>query len=76
MSKKRITIDRAKLSDILETESEITSKELNDILTRVDSTSTTLPHWLVVLLKVIAYAIGIILAGYGTSAAAQTIFFN
>lgn len=29
--------------------------------------------WWVVLLKVLAYAIGLILAGYGTTAAAQTL---
>lgn len=31
------------------------------------------PKWWVVLLKVLAYAIGLLLAGYGTTAAAQTI---
>lgn len=31
------------------------------------------PKWWVVLLKILAYAIGLILAGYGTTAAAQTI---
>ena len=29
--------------------------------------------WWVILLKVLAYAIGLLLAGYGTSAAAQTL---
>lgn len=29
--------------------------------------------WWVVVLKVVAYAIGLILAGYGTSAAATTL---
>lgn len=37
--------------------------------------SKTLPKWLVVLLKSIAYAIGLILAGYGTASAA-TVFIN
>lgn len=31
------------------------------------------PKWWVVLLKILAYAIGLLLAGYGTTAAAQTI---
>lgn len=31
------------------------------------------PKWWVVLLKVLAYAIGLILAGYGTTAAAMTL---
>lgn len=33
-----------------------------------------IPEWLVVVLKVLAYLIGLLLAGYGTSAAAQTLF--
>lgn len=31
------------------------------------------PKWWVVLLKVLAYAIGLLLAGYGTTAAAMTL---
>ena len=31
------------------------------------------PKWWVVLLKILAYAIGLLLAGYGTTAAAQSI---
>lgn len=31
-----------------------------------------LPEWLIILLKVLAYLIGLLLAGYGTAAAAQT----
>lgn len=31
--------------------------------------------WWVTALKILAYAIGLILGGYGTSAAAQTLFF-
>lgn len=30
--------------------------------------------WAVLALKVVAYAVGLLLAGYGTTAAAQTIF--
>ena len=33
-----------------------------------------IPEWLVVVLKVLAYLIGLLLAGYGTSAAAQSLF--
>ena len=33
-----------------------------------------IPEWLVVVLKVLAYLIGLLLAGYGTSATAQTLF--
>ena len=42
---------------------------LNQALANVDDA----PKWWVVLLKILAYAIGLILAGYGTTAAAQTI---
>jgi len=36
---------------------------------------TSTPWW-VILLKVIVYAIGLVLAGYGTSAVAQTFFIH
>lgn len=76
MSKnKKIKIDLSKLDDILSTESEISAREKAAIVDRMLANSDELPHWVVVLLKVIAYAIGIVLAGYGTSAAAQT-FLN
>ena len=42
--------------------------ELNEVL---DSEQGT--PWWVVVLKVLVYAIGLILAGYGTTAAAQTL---
>ncbi len=35
---------------------------------------TPIPAWLVTLLKVIAYAIGLVLAGIGTTATAATLF--
>lgn len=73
---KKITIKKEQLADILQTESEITGKEFSSIMSRVEQTSTELPHWVVILLKVIAYAIGIILAGYGTAASAQTLFLH
>lgn len=77
MSKnQKIKISRAHLLDILETEPELSKKEVEEILSRVDSSSDELPHWLVVTLKVIAYAIGIILAGYGSAAAASTLFIH
>ena len=37
---------------------------------------SNLPSWLVTLLKVVAYAIGLVLAGYGTTAAAANVFIN
>lgn len=43
-------------------------EEINDILDHAEGTP-----WWVIVLKTIAYIIGLILAGYGTAAAAQTI---
>ena len=43
-------------------------EEINDILDHAKGTP-----WWVIALKAIAYIIGLILAGYGTTAAAQTL---
>lgn len=67
------------------------NKKINHILTLVESMDTltdkekemltaacndkTLPAWLLTLLKVVAYALGLVLAGYGTANAATT-FIN
>lgn len=76
MKDKKFSITKSKLQDILGTESEISHKELESIIERVESTSEPIPHWLVVTLKVLAYALGLILAGIGTTASAATLFFN
>lgn len=74
MKEKKFTISQSKLEDILSTESEISQRELTDIVSRVSQTSEPLPHWLIVTLKVIAYALGLVLAGVGTTASAQILF--
>lgn len=43
-------------------------EEINDILDHAKGTP-----WWVIVLKAIAYIIGLVLAGYGTTAAAQTL---
>lgn len=43
-------------------------EEINDILDHAKGTP-----WWVIALKAIAYIIGLVLAGYGTTAAAQTL---
>lgn len=42
--------------------------QINKALEKVDGSP-----WWVIVLKVLAYAIGLLLAGYGTTAAAQTL---
>lgn len=46
-------------------------EDVADVLRDV-KTDKSSPWW-VILLKVIVYAIGLVLAGYGTTAAAQTL---
>lgn len=54
-------------------DSGMSTKDIDELLVETTATPTSLPKWLVILLKAIAYAIGLILAGYGTTAAAQTL---
>lgn len=56
-------------------ESVMTKEEREQALATINAAideSSGSPWW-VILLKVLAYAIGLLLAGYGTTAAAQTI---
>ncbi|MCQ2283036.1 MAG: hypothetical protein MJZ99_10515 [Bacteroidales bacterium] len=53
------------------------SSSSDQILHQVDAVTAkgfTFPSWLVGLLKVLGYAIGIILAGVGTTAVASTVY--
>ena len=62
-------------NSLLANSSEAKTDDLKGMLSKITSTlenEKSTPWW-VVLLKVIAYAIGLILAGYGTTAAAMTI---
>lgn len=53
----------------------VTDEERKQALTAIEKAlqDDDSPKWWVVLLKVLAYAIGLILAGYGTTAAAMTL---
>lgn len=53
----------------------VTDEERKQALTAIEKAlqDDDTPKWWVVLLKVLAYAIGLILAGYGTTAAAMTL---
>lgn len=50
-------------------ETKLTGTQIDSIVDKVAEDNPNTPWWVVVL-KVIAYAIGIILAGYGTASAA------
>lgn len=58
-------------SVVSQTNGKVSVDQINEIL---DSLPKTGSPWWVVFLKVLAYAIGLILAGYGTTAAAATLF--
>lgn len=75
MKEKKISITEKQLQDILGTQADLTQRELDDIMSRANSLSEPMPHWLIVTLKIIAYALGLVLAGYGTTASATTLFF-
>lgn len=57
------------------TETYLTGTQIETIVAKVSEDNPNTPWWVVVL-KVIAYAIGIILAGYGTAAAATLYLPN
>ena len=57
------------------TETKLTGTQIDTIVDKVAKDNPNTPWWVVVL-KVIAYAIGIILAGYGTAAAATLYLPN
>lgn len=58
------TLDMSNLSDV----------DIEVIISKLLAVSSTASPWWVILLKVIAYAIGLIVAGYSTTAAAMTLF--
>lgn len=67
----KITIDEARAA--LEGRG-YTKESLETILGALKSASKDAPKWWVIVLKTLAYLIGLLLAGYGTEAAAATIF--
>lgn len=74
--KQKIKVSVSQLKDILSSEPDISDREKRDIVERALQNSEELPHWVVILLKVIAYAIGIVLAGYGSVASAQDFLIH
>lgn len=53
----------------------VSQEVINNITYRLAKDNPTSPWW-VLLLKVLAYAIGLILAGVGTTATAATLFIH
>lgn len=65
--KARQTLTCLDLSNLSEVEIEV-------IISKLLAASPAASPWWVILLKVIAYAIGLIVAGYSTTATAMTFF--
>ena len=75
MNKKKISCSTEQLREVLESRAEVTSNEVDTI---IDSLLAVTPSssWWIVLLKVIAYTIGLILAGIGTVSAQCLTFIS
>lgn len=67
----KVTIKQAR--EILAAE-RIDSAVANNVLRELENATSSASPWWVIALKTLAYLIGLLLAGYGTSAAAMTIF--
>ena len=71
MEKKRINVSLERAKAIIDNNLSCTSKELEEVISELQHASIDLPSWLVVLFKVIIYALGLLLAGVGTATAAS-----
>lgn len=65
--KARQTLNNLDLSNLSEVDIEV-------IISKLLAASPAASPWWVILLKVVAYAIGLIVAGYSTTAAAMALF--
>lgn len=66
----KVTINQAR--DIL-SKSDVSAEEATRILNELQTASQDVEPWYVILLKVLAYLIGLLLAGMGTANAATMI---
>lgn len=73
MANTKITITADKARQILAAE-KIDPAMARNVLNELTAASTDASPWWVVVLKTLAYLIGLLLAGYGTTAAACTMF--
>lgn len=71
---KKILISEKQLQNALMNSSSSSATQISKQVDAVTNNGLTFPSWLVGLLKVLGYAIGIILAGVGTSAVASTVY--
>lgn len=67
-----LTIEKAKA--ILANEKAFAPDDVQRVVSELEQASTNLPPWLVIVLKVLAYALGLILAGAGSMTAVSCIF--
>lgn len=70
MSNKTLKITIQQAQNALENSASLTQREVSDILDSLQQVSSQVSPWWVLVLKVLMYALGLILAGYGTTAAA------
>ena len=73
--KQKIVVTLKKAKEALAQRDNLSASEAQGIIDELEEVldSEKGTPWWVVVLKVLAYAIGLILAGYGTTAAAQTL---
>lgn len=74
LQKKDLEKISAQVANLLKGE-RIPQNVINQVTYRLSVDNPTTPWWVVVL-KVLAYAIGLILAGVGTTATAATLFIH
>ena len=75
MKQIKISPDKARQSLSSLEFSNISDVDIEVIISKLLAASPASPPWWVILLKVVAYAIGLIVAGYSTTATAMSLFY-
>lgn len=73
MEKKVIKVSVKRAKAIIDDNVPCTQRELQEVMDALMAASKSCPSWLVIALKVLAYALGLILAGVGTAATASCV---
>ena len=76
MAKKTFRLTADSVRDVLEHSEGIDKTTAETLLESLAEASKSATPWWVIALKTVAYLIGLLLAGYGTSAAAQTLLIE
>ena len=76
MEKKTFRLTADSVRDVLEHSEGIDKTTAETLLESLAEASKSATPWWVIALKTVAYLIGLLLAGYGTSAAAQTLLIE